>query len=151
MFTWCPQVVHVTGCGYSRPHEKWQTPPELLWLISVQPLSSQTLNGLPFPPSQKGIIKQFWGLRWLKVHSFFDVFCCNQQRILLCNRLIQKSVWAFGCHMAELYNHRICYGLMDEVIKSTVISTSLLLWTAVWCHIFLAVNYICAHTQNTAF
>lgn len=78
---------------------------------------------------------------------FFNFSACNQQRILLCNHLLWNSGWAFGCHMAVLYNYRTCYGLMDEVIKSIIISTSLLLWTAVWCHIFLTVNYICAHTE----
>lgn len=128
-------------------------PHQSLSALSVCNLSPHkpSMFYLFFPLSQKGIIKQFWGLRWLKVHLFLKFSACNQQRILLCNHLLRKGGWAFGCHMAELHNYRICYGLMDEVIKSIVISTSLLLWTAVWCHIFLAVNYICAHTQNTAF
>lgn len=58
---------------------------------------------------------------------FFKFSACNQQRILLCNHLLRNSGWAFGCHMAVLYNYSTCYGLMDEVIKRIVISTSLLL------------------------
>lgn len=117
--------------------------------------SGESHQSLPLPKHsvvylfslQKGEIKSFLELIWLKFRLFFKFSACNQKRILLCNHFLWNSGWAFGCHMAVLYNYRTCYGLMDEVIKSIVISTSLLLWTAVWCHIFLAVNYICAHTE----
>lgn len=127
-------------------YEKWRIP-QILPALPVCNLPPSKPSMVYLFSSQKGKIKSFWGLIRLKMKSFFKFYACNKQRILLCNHLLWNSGWAFGCHMAVLYNYRTCYGLMDEVIKSIVISTSLLLWTAVWCHIFLTVNYICAHTE----
>lgn len=134
--------------GYEHPRSEWSGEShQSLPAFSACSLTPPRHSVVYLFPLKKAEIKSFFEDIPLKFWLFYKSSSCDQKRILLCNHLLWNSGRAFGCHMAVLYNYRTCYSLMDEVIKSIVISTSLLLWTAVWCHIFLAVNYICAHTQ----